>query len=158
LEGHLVGSEGNNVKGQASYRWLPGGFFLEQQIELYFMGLQIQSLELIGYDPQTGTFPSTVFSNMSPTPLPYRWEVEGDSVKGSPSTIRRSMPRSPADSGRAAMSSRAAGVRTLGRTRARTWPTTSPGAGSRGRKRSGPSTEGPLLRSGETYRAAAFLY
>jgi Protein of unknown function (DUF1579) len=81
LEGHLVGSEGNNVKGQASYRWLPGGFFLEQQIELDFMGLQIQSLELIGYDPQTGTFPSTVFSNMSPTPLPYRWEVEGDSVK-----------------------------------------------------------------------------
>jgi hypothetical protein len=38
-------------------------------------------LELIGYDPESDTFPSTVFSNVSPTPLPYRWEVDGDSWK-----------------------------------------------------------------------------
>lgn len=37
-------------------------------------------LELIGYDPETGTFPSTVFSGFSPTPLPYRWDVQGESV------------------------------------------------------------------------------
>jgi hypothetical protein len=54
---------------------------LEQNIELNFMGMAIHSLELIGYDPETDTFPSTVFSNMSPTPLPYRWEVIGDTVK-----------------------------------------------------------------------------
>lgn len=58
-----------------------GGFFLEQRINLDFMGLQIQSLELIGYDPETKTFPSTVFSNLSPAPLPYRGEVGGDTVK-----------------------------------------------------------------------------
>jgi hypothetical protein len=80
MEGHLVGSSGNNITGQATYRWLPGGFFLEQHVELDFMGLPIDSLELIGYDPETGTFPSTVFSNLSPTPLPYRWEVGDDSV------------------------------------------------------------------------------
>ena len=44
------------------------------------MGLQIDSLELIGYDPETDTFPSTVFSNLSPAALPYRWDVQGDSV------------------------------------------------------------------------------
>jgi hypothetical protein len=44
------------------------------------MGLDIDSLELIGYDPESETFPSTVFSNLSPAPLPYRWEVEGDAV------------------------------------------------------------------------------
>jgi hypothetical protein len=81
MEGHLVGSSENNIKGQASYRWLPGGFFLEQRIELDFMGMKIHSLELIGYDPETNTFPSTVFSNMAPTPLPYRWEVNDDTVK-----------------------------------------------------------------------------
>jgi hypothetical protein len=81
MEGHLVGSTDNNIKGRASYRWLPGGFFLEQHVKLDFMGMQIDSLELIGYDPETGTFPSTVFSNLSPTPLPYRWEVDGDDVK-----------------------------------------------------------------------------
>ncbi|MGH2652858.1 MAG: DUF1579 family protein [Actinomycetota bacterium] len=58
----------NNIKGQASYRWLPGGFFLEQSIRLDFMGMEIDSLELIGYDPETKTFPSTVYSNLSPSP------------------------------------------------------------------------------------------
>ena len=42
--------------------------------------MEIHSLELISYDPETGTFPSTVYSNMSPTPLPYRWEVGDDAV------------------------------------------------------------------------------
>ena len=81
LEGQLVGSDEKNIKGRTSFRWLPGGFFLEQRFEMDFMGLEIHSVELIGYDPETGTFPSTVFSNVSPTPLPYRWEIEGDSVK-----------------------------------------------------------------------------
>jgi hypothetical protein len=80
MEGHLVGSDEYNIKGQTSYRWLPGGFFLEQVVHLDFLGMEIESLELIGYDPETGTFPSTVFSNLSPTPLPYRWTVEGDDV------------------------------------------------------------------------------
>jgi hypothetical protein len=44
------------------------------------MGLEIDSLELIGYDPETGTFPSTVFSNLAPAPLPYRWELEEDTL------------------------------------------------------------------------------
>jgi hypothetical protein len=81
MEGHLVGSDDTNIRGEGTYRWLPGGFFLEQHISLDFMGLQIESLELIGYDPETNTYPSTVFSNMSPAPLPYRWEVDGDTVR-----------------------------------------------------------------------------
>jgi hypothetical protein len=80
MEGHLVGSSENNIKGQATYRWLPGGFFLEQHVRLDFMGMEIDSLELIGYDAETKTFPSTVFSNLSPKPLPYRWDVEDDRV------------------------------------------------------------------------------
>jgi Protein of unknown function (DUF1579) len=81
MEGHLVGSDETNITGEATYRWLPGGFFFEQHVRLDFMGMQIDSLELIGYDPESGTFPSTVFSNLSPAPLPYRWELEGDDVK-----------------------------------------------------------------------------
>jgi hypothetical protein len=81
MEGNLIGSDEKNIKGQVTYRWLPGGFFMEQELKLDFMGLQIEGLELIGYDSETGTFPSTVYSNMSPSPLPYRWEVDGDKVK-----------------------------------------------------------------------------
>lgn len=80
MEGHLVGSSENNIKGQTTYRWLPGGFFFEQRIELDFIGMKIHSLELIGYDPETGTFPSTVYSNLSPAPLPYRWDISDDTV------------------------------------------------------------------------------
>ena len=80
MEGHLVESDETAITGTATHRWLPGGFFLEQRAQLDFMGLQIDSLELIGYDPDTDTFPSTVFSNLSPAPLPYRWDVRGDLV------------------------------------------------------------------------------
>jgi hypothetical protein len=80
MEGHLVDSDETNIRGTATYRWLPGGFFLEQHVQLDFIGLEIESLELIGYDPETDTFPSTVYSNLSPVPLPYRWDVQGDSV------------------------------------------------------------------------------
>jgi Protein of unknown function (DUF1579) len=80
MEGNLVGSEEKNIKGETAFRRLPGGFFLEQRVQIDFMGLQIDSVELIGYDPETDTFPSTVFSNFSPTPLPYRWDVRGDDV------------------------------------------------------------------------------
>lgn len=80
MQGHLVGSDEVNIAGRATYRRVPGGFFVEQHVELNFMGMQIDSLELIGYDAATGTFPSTVYSNLSPAPLPYRWEVDGDTV------------------------------------------------------------------------------
>ena len=70
MQGHLVGSSENNIMGQVSYRWLPGGHFLEQRVELNLMGLEIHSLEFIGYDPETNSYPSTVYSNLSPTPLP----------------------------------------------------------------------------------------
>ncbi len=81
LEGRLVGSGEKTVTGETTYEWLPGGFFLQQRISLNFMGMQIESLELVGYDPETEAYPSTVFSNLSPFPLPYRWEVNEESIK-----------------------------------------------------------------------------
>ena len=78
MEGHLVGSDEIAIKGQTTFRWLPGGFFLEQHGTMNFLGMELDSLELIGSDPETGTFPSTVFTNISPTPLPYQWELEGE--------------------------------------------------------------------------------
>src|SRR5262245_50603517 len=78
MKGSLVGSDETTIKGEATFRWLPGGFFLEQRVHIDFVGQGIDALELIGYDPQTDTFPSTVFSGFSPTPLPYRWDVRDD--------------------------------------------------------------------------------
>src|SRR5918994_6053466 len=78
--GNLVGSDVKNIRGEATFRWVAGGFFLEQRVQIDFMGLQIDSVEMIGYDPESDTFPSTVYSNFSPQPLPYRWDIRGDDV------------------------------------------------------------------------------
>jgi hypothetical protein len=76
---HLAPEE--DIVWRASYRWLEGGFFLQQDIELDFAGqLHIKSQELVGYDPETKAFSSLVFSNVSPSPLPYKWEVQGNTV------------------------------------------------------------------------------
>lgn len=53
MEGHLVGSDEITVKGETTFRWLPGGFFLEQLARMNFLGIEIESLELIGCDPET---------------------------------------------------------------------------------------------------------
>ena len=57
MEGNLVGSDERNIRGQTTFRWLPGGFFLEQRARIDFVGQQIDALELIGYDPETDSFP-----------------------------------------------------------------------------------------------------
>lgn len=82
MSGHYVGSDEENIKGEVEYRWLPGGFFMEQHIVLQFGDhLHIDSTELIGFDFETGGLKSAVYSNMSPVPLPYFWEIDGDDVK-----------------------------------------------------------------------------
>jgi hypothetical protein len=92
MTGHLVGSTEENIVGHASFRWLDGGFFLQQDIEIDFAGMvQIKSHELIGYDPETGAFASHVFSNLAPSPLPYRWDLRDN-------TLRISVSYGPLDS------------------------------------------------------------
>jgi hypothetical protein len=79
MRGHLIGSTEENIVGQAEFEWLPGGFFLRQRIQLDFAGfIQIESEEMIRYDPQDDTFKSHVYSNLSPEPLPYEWDVRED--------------------------------------------------------------------------------
>ena len=80
MKGRTLDSKENNVFGQATFEWLPGRFFLQQRIDLNFIGLNIQSLELIGYDPQTQAFSSYVYSNLSPVPLPYKWDIQDDTL------------------------------------------------------------------------------
>lgn len=77
MSGRTDGATEDNVSGKISFEWLPGGFFLKQHAQINFMGMQIDSLELIGHDPQSDSLKSQVYSNMSPMPLPYEWEMSG---------------------------------------------------------------------------------
>ena len=80
IKGRTLNSTEDDVLGRAMFEWLPGGFFLQQRIELNFMGMELRGLELIRFDPETHSFPSYVYSNMSPVPLPYKWDVQDDTL------------------------------------------------------------------------------
>ena len=80
MKGRTLDSDVDNVTARTSFEWLPGGHFLVQRFAADFIGMDIQSLEVIGYDPTTRTFPSTVYANMAPMPLPYRWQIDGDEL------------------------------------------------------------------------------
>jgi hypothetical protein len=81
LKGHLLDSDEENITGEISFQWLEGGFFLQQDVEIDFAGMfKVKARELIGYDPETEGFASYVYSNLSPEPLPYRWDLRGDTL------------------------------------------------------------------------------
>ena len=80
LKGRTLDSDADNITGWNTFEWLPGGFFLKSTGEIDFKGDKIQSLEIIGYDPSSDTFPSSVYSNMDGSILPYHWDVQGDRV------------------------------------------------------------------------------
>ena len=80
VNGRTLDAEEDNISGRFAFQWLPGGFFLQQRTELNFAGYQVKGLEVIGYDPATDRFPSTVYSSMSGVPIPYEYDVQGDHV------------------------------------------------------------------------------
>lgn len=76
IKGRTLDSKVDNVSARTTFEWLPGRFFLKQNFEADFMGMKIQSLEIIGYDPTSDTFPSLVYSNLAGVPIPYRYDVK----------------------------------------------------------------------------------
>jgi uncharacterized protein YndB with AHSA1/START domain len=80
IKGRTPDSKEDNITGRMTCDWLPGGFFMQQNTELHFNGLEMQSLEIIRYDPSSHTFPASVYTNISGDVLPYHWKVQGDTV------------------------------------------------------------------------------
>ena len=80
VTGRTLDSDVDNVSGRLTFEWLPGGFFLQQRVQLDFAGYAIEGLEIIGYDPSTGKYPSTVFASMIGDPIPYEYDLQGDRV------------------------------------------------------------------------------
>jgi len=84
LEGRPLGAKQDNIFGTTTFRWLHGSaessFFLQQDMAMDYAGTPIRSHELIGFDPATGAFVSSVFSNMAPDPWPYQWDVRDDDI------------------------------------------------------------------------------
>jgi hypothetical protein len=81
ITGRTLDSEDDNISGRLTFEWLPGGFFLQQRIEMDFAGLEIKSMDLIGYDPSTQAFSSLAYSNLAPFALLYKWDLQDNVLR-----------------------------------------------------------------------------
>ena len=88
MTGRTLDSGEDNITGWNTFEWLPGGFFIKSFGEINFNGTHIYSLEMIGYDPVSDTFTSSVYSNMDSSVLPYAWDVQGNIVTHSDATSK----------------------------------------------------------------------
>lgn len=52
-----------DIKGYDTYEWLPGEFFLLHKVDVFMGPDREQSLEIIGYDETTNTYPMHFFDN-----------------------------------------------------------------------------------------------
>ena len=80
--GRTAGSAEDNVAGELTAQPVLDGKFLELRGRLEFAGIGFPSLEIIHFDPETGTFPSEAFAAMGDgpggAPTPYEWRVDDD--------------------------------------------------------------------------------
>ena len=65
LTGRTPDAQEDDISGWTTFEWMLGGLFLKASGEINFKGLKVESLEIIGYDPGSDTFPSSVYSTMS---------------------------------------------------------------------------------------------
>ena len=71
----------DEIRGQSTFAWLEGGFFLVHRFHLEYGGRAFTGVEYIGYDEKSGHLKTHVFSNQGPTPQAYTWEVDEQSFK-----------------------------------------------------------------------------
>ena len=98
----LVGTwnvSGPDVKGQVTYEWMEGGFFLIQSIHLEQYGQQTKGMEIIGFERGFGAsetsenIKSRFYDNTGNT-FDYTYEIDGNTLtiwggeKGSPAYFK----------------------------------------------------------------------
>lgn len=59
----INGSSPGQMKGTDIYEWLPGGFFLLHKVDVQMDTERKQSIEIIGYDESTDTYPMHFYDN-----------------------------------------------------------------------------------------------
>jgi hypothetical protein len=82
--GKTLGSKEDNIFGEVKIEPILDGAYLQISGHMSFKDgmLDFPSIEIIGYDKEKKTFPSTAFANMGETsgeaPVLYEWYVEED--------------------------------------------------------------------------------
>lgn len=55
------------IRGTDSYEWLPGGFFLLHRVDVQMGSERNESIEVIGFDASSNTYPMHFFDNRGNT-------------------------------------------------------------------------------------------
>jgi len=84
LKGRESGPDGE-IHGRPTFKWMEGGFYLVQHVDIDYIGRRIVGIEYIGYDEENDNLRSYFFSNEGPGPfgrvaLEYVWEVGDDAL------------------------------------------------------------------------------
>jgi hypothetical protein len=69
-QGQTVATKGSPsipIDGTDTYEWLPGGFFMIHHVDVRMGQDEAKTLEVIGYDVATNTYPTTFFDNQGNT-------------------------------------------------------------------------------------------
>ena len=80
ISGRSLHATEDNIKGTATFEWILDGFFLLQTGEMQTGDTTIKNWSIIGYDPETDTFPETVYGNTDSLPLSYGWQIQDNEV------------------------------------------------------------------------------
>ncbi len=80
MRGRTLEAQEDDFHGRVTIEWMHGGYFLLQHGEIDIQGFKIHSLEVVGYDPATNTFPAYVFLSLGELPARYNWDIQGDTV------------------------------------------------------------------------------
>jgi hypothetical protein len=78
LVGTWTVSGPDELRGQVTYEWMEGGFFLVQHVDLDQAGQRTRGVEYIGHDEETGSLRSHYFGTGQI--LEYVYEVTGDTL------------------------------------------------------------------------------
>lgn len=73
-EGKIIATDDNPavpIEGTDTYEWLPGGYFLIHRVDVRMGDKQIDSTEIIGYDPSTGKYPMYYFAHQGSRGVMY---------------------------------------------------------------------------------------
>lgn len=88
-EGRIHGDSGSDLEltGTDRYEWLPGRFFLVHHVDVRLGDQPIQSIEVIGYDPSTRSYPMHSFdsrgstTDMQATVQDGTWRFTGETMR-----------------------------------------------------------------------------
>jgi hypothetical protein len=83
----LIGTwkQSGGVEGEITYKWMEGGYFLTQRVDIEQYGQKIKGIEVIGHLQSFGEEPSKdiksrFYSFLDGMTLDYVYELEGDTL------------------------------------------------------------------------------